>query len=132
MRQIVYVSSATTQYGPADLPEILSVSRTNNARDAITGLLYFDGKRFLQALEGDEQAIARTIARIDRDPRHRALVILSDRTIAAPEFGDWSMAHWRAGTEADVFLAQVSGLVANASPNVRATFESFVALRRAA
>ena len=49
LRQLVYISTATpgTAVDPAP---ILTASRRNNARDRITGLLWFDGKRFLQAL----------------------------------------------------------------------------------
>lgn len=132
MRQIVYISTAASDVGPAGLREILAASQANNRRDGITGLLYSDGKRFLQAIEGDEPHLSRTLERIRDDRRHRAIVILSDRVIAKPEFGSWSMAERRPGEGAEAFLAQVSALVAGASPNIRATFEGLASVRNAA
>jgi hypothetical protein len=132
MLQLVYVSSATPNAAPADPAAILAVSRTNNRRDSITGLLYSDGTRFLQALEGPADKVEAAFARIKQDERHRAVVILSRREIDAREFGDWEMAHRMPGADADRFIARVSELAANASPNVRATFESFAQVRRAA
>lgn len=131
MFQLVYISSATP--GEAiSVGQILNASRRNNARDGITGLLYANGKRFLQALEGPQEMVRATMARIEADARHRALVILSSRTIEAREFGAWAMAHHEAGASDDGLIDQVSALVANAAPSVRATFEGFCQLRRAA
>jgi hypothetical protein len=132
MIQLVYVSSVTPNAVGADPALILAASRANNRRDAITGLLYSDGARFLQALEGPVEQVEATFARIKTDPRHRAIVVLSRRSIAAREFGDWAMAHRTPGTDADLFIDQVSALSANAAPDVRATFEGFAQIRRAA
>ncbi|MBC9033840.1 BLUF domain-containing protein [Sphingomonas sp. JC676] len=132
MRQIVYISTAAGDVGPAALTGILAASRANNRRDGITGLLYSDGKRFLQAIEGEEPDLTRTLDRIRADCRHRAIVILSNRAIEAREFGSWEMAERRPGVEAQAFLTQVSTLVAGASANVRATFEGLANVRTAA
>ncbi len=129
MFQLVYISSAV---GSPVTGEVLDVSRRNNARDGITGLLYFDGRRFLQALEGDRLAVERAYARITADPRHRAPVVLSRGDVAQRAFGEWTMAERAPGQEGEAFVAQVSALVANASPAIRATFDSFVQVRRAA
>ncbi|MCU6453510.1 BLUF domain-containing protein [Sphingomonas sp. A2-49] len=128
MRQIVYISSVR-RHVPVDPATILSASRRNNARARVTGLLFFDGKRFLQALEGDDAAVDAAFARIQRDERHHALVVLSNRTIAAREFGEWAMAYGAPGEDQAAALAR---LTANADPAVRATFEGFAKVRRAA
>lgn len=132
MRQVLYISTASGAVGGSDADAILATSRRNNTGDAVTGLLYFDGKRFLQALEGEPAAVDRALSRIEKDPRHRAIVVLSDRTVETREFGEWSMAYRAPGADPDGFLDRVSGLVATASPNVRATFTSFAEARRAA
>ncbi|WP_375273223.1 BLUF domain-containing protein [Sphingomonas sp.] len=129
MLQLVYISSVKRS---ADLTNILAVSRLNNRRDGISGLLYSDGVRFLQALEGPALAVETAYARIKQDPRHNALVILSRREVDTREFGDWAMAERRVGEEGDRFCARVDQLLANTAPNVRATFDSFIKLRRAA
>ncbi|VXC75961.1 BLUF domain-containing protein [Sphingomonas sp. AX6] len=131
MIQIVYISTARgdtrTERG-----NILMTSRRNNDRDGISGLLYDDGKRFLQVLEGEVGIVEAAFARIKTDPRHRAVVILSRREIEAREFGDWAMASLSPGVEANDVMVRVGRLVARASANVRATFESFAQVRAAA
>ena len=129
MLQIVYVSSAVGRPSNAD---ILAVSRRNNARDGITGLLYSDGVRFMQVLEGPDAQVEAAYARIKLDQRHRAAVALSRRVIQEREFGPWEMAARLPGEEGDAFLARVDGLIANADANVRATFDGFARVKRAA
>jgi len=131
MRQLVYISTATPRIDP-NPADILATSRRNNARDGVSGLLWFDGKRFLQALEGEEAVVARTFERIGADPRHRALVILSDRQVETREFGAWAMDLRLPGVDPDRAAARIAMLAAGAAPDVRATFEGFTRLKRAA
>lgn len=128
MQQLVYIS---TSRGPVDPDEVLAVSRRNNGRDGISGLLYGDGVRFLQVLEGPRHLVMAAFARIKADPRHRAIVVLSDREVAAREFGDWEMA-FRTQVDGQAFVDRVSRLIARADVNVQATFASFARLDRAA
>lgn len=132
MLQMIYVSSATAAAERRDIEPILAASRRNNSRHGITGLLYADGKRFLQVLEGPQDAVEAAFARIKADPRHNAVVTLSRRSIEAREFGEWAMAERRPDGDGDAFLQRIDRLTRAASPNVRATFQSFVALRSAA
>ena len=129
MLQLVYISTAVGRPTHAD---ILRASRRNNGRDGITGLLYGDGVRFMQVLEGPADKVEAAYARIKGDPRHRAAVILSRRSIQEREFGPWDMAARAPGEDGNVFLARVESLVAGADANVRATFDSFARVDRAA
>ena len=129
MLQLVYISSAV---GTVDVAPVLAASRRNNGRDSITGLLYADGKRFLQALEGPADKVEDAFRRIQEDKRHRALVVLSRRTIADREFGMWEVAARTPGLDGEAFLSRIDSLIARVDPNVRATFEGFARVRRAA
>lgn len=129
MLQLVYISTAR---GAIDLPQILATSRRNNGRDGITGLLYSDGMRFLQALEGPADKVTTAFERIRVDPRHRAVVVLSRREVEAREFGPWEMAARAPSSEGAAFVRRVAPLLAAASPSVRGTFEGFMAVDRAA
>lgn len=131
MIQIVYISTARGDTH-VERGHILLTSRRNNQRDGITGLLYDDGVRFLQVLEGDMSQVDAAYERIKADPRHRAVVVLSRRPIDTREFGDWAMASLSPGVEAGEVMDRVGRLVAGASDNVRATFESFARVRSAA
>lgn len=128
MLQLVYISSANPA-APCPTQDILTISRRNNARDRITGLLYADAGRFLQALEGPEEAVEAAFARIRQDARHRAIVMLSRRVVDRRAFGHWEMAHRAPGADAAGFLSDVQRLTADASPEVRGTFEGLVQAR---
>ncbi len=132
MLQVIYVSSVNPVTGGVDPAPILVVSRRNNAREGITGMLYSDGGRFLQVLEGPAEAVDAALARIRRDQRHRGMVEVSRREVKIREFGSWEMAHRTPGEEAEAFISRVAKLVARASEDVRATFEGFADVRRAA
>ena len=131
MRQILYISSAVPS-AAIDVDGILATSRANNGRDGVTGLLWTDARRFLQVLEGEGGAVQRVYDRIKADPRHRAVVVLHDRTIAAREFGTWDMARRGPRDTADAFDLRMGEQLATVSPTVRGTFEGLIAARRAA
>lgn len=132
MLQLVYVSSVGANVTTRDIDQILDVSRRNNRRDGITGLLYSDGRRFLQVLEGPEPAVLAAYARISADARHRAAVTLSRTPIEQRQFGNWAMMHLHDPSEREAFIDRIRTMVAQASPAVRATFEGFAQARRAA
>jgi hypothetical protein len=121
VRQVVHISSASPSNASADRSEILAVSQANNAGDGITGLLYGDGRRFLQVIERDDPALER----IRADKRHHAIAILSDMDVDSREFAIRATADRRPGDDADQFLLQIWRVVATASPNVRAIFEGW-------
>ena len=81
MYQVVYISTARREYGKRELADILEVSRRNNTRDDITGVLCYHGGTFFQMLEGDEERVRAVMARVDRDPRHYGVTILLARFI---------------------------------------------------
>lgn len=132
MFQLVYISSAREEISTPMLDSILEASRRNNAREGVTGLLVAGTKRFLQALEGPEQAVLDTYARIKNDPRHRAFVLLTGRAIERRAFGGWSMACERGseGTDGETLVETVRGLTDGLSDkSLRAHFVGFAELQ---
>ncbi|SFP49302.1 BLUF domain-containing protein [Tranquillimonas alkanivorans] len=91
IHQVFYVSTATEEQSAADIDALLEVSRRNNRRDGITGLLIYHDRMFLQVLEGPKDAVRACFARIERDPRHREAWIVSEGEAAARGFPDWQM-----------------------------------------
>lgn len=89
--QRVYVSAAVELMTPEALAELLRVSRQNNARDGITGMLFYHGGTFMQAFEGEKEAVERLYTRIAADARHRGIIPLFQGTIAERQFGEWTM-----------------------------------------
>ncbi|WP_423602343.1 BLUF domain-containing protein [Sphingomonas sp. MS122] len=133
MKQILYASvNARTDGQPADVTGILEQSRHNNALDGITGLLWTDGERFLQVLEGGEEAVEACYARIRNDTRHRAIVTILERAVERREFGYWAMAHKTSDALADVHDERVRRMMASATEEIRAPFLELVSAREAA
>ena len=133
MHQLIYISTALKRIAEGEIDAILASSRKNNNLAKITGLLVYDGVRFLQALEGDKAAIETTFLRIKADPRHRAAVMLSLRETTNREFGSWDMACERVSPAkgGETVAEMVDSLVANLpNPNIRATFSSFARIDR--
>ena len=130
MLQLAYISTSRQSVDQALLDDILATSRRNNERCGVTGLLVSGGKRFLQVLEGPDQAVLTTYARIQNDARHFAFVLLATKPVEERAFGDWSMAYHEGGAAAEGgLIALVEELTANiADPNLRAQFSGFARL----
>ena len=134
MYQLVYISTAKG-VEDAEIERILAQSRRNNQRDEITGLLLYNGRRFLQALEGPSAAVYRTYERIRADTRHRATVMLSSKMVEQRQFGNWGMACERVnvGGAQPSLIEKVDALVVGLTDStLRAQFTSYVRLAVAA
>jgi len=93
---LVYVSQATHDFQEPELAELLAISRRNNAVTGITGLLMYESRLFMQALEGPRAAVEALFQKISRDPRHTDVQIVCEDLIQSRYFGPWRMAFQRA------------------------------------
>lgn len=76
------------------ISDIIKTARKFNATHGITGILVFDGQRFLQHLEGPQQVLTDLIVRIARDPRHTDFTLQHHGEAVGPRrFPTWSMAY---------------------------------------
>lgn len=91
LKTLTYTSRARLDLGEDDLAAIHQTARHLNALDGITGLLLFDGSRFLQIVEGAEEAIDTLVERLRMDPRHSAFEVRDERYVERRSFPDWSM-----------------------------------------
>lgn len=89
--EVIY-TSVPTKANP-DINTILETSRRRNVQNDITGLLCYDGMRFLQILEGEQGAVADIYASIAADYRHRDVSLLHTGLSAKRSFKSWSMAY---------------------------------------
>jgi hypothetical protein len=93
----------------AEIYQILQTSRRKNKAQNVTGALLFDSGYFAQALEGPRLAIEQIFERIQRDPRHGDVTVLSSQTDGHRDFPEWSMAHVAApGGAASAGMAAVA------------------------
>jgi hypothetical protein len=133
MIRLTYISTARSRLDETATAALLATSQHNNRRVGLTGLLLFDGVRFLQALEGEAEPLLATFARIKADPRHRACVELGRAEVDARGFGQWDMAWQRVdgGDSRATLIETIDRLVAQVpDPNTRALFTSFARLDR--
>ncbi|MCM3695632.1 BLUF domain-containing protein [Microbacterium oleivorans] len=90
---VVYSSTATAPLDDAALRELLEQSRSSNAERDVTGMLLYRAGRFIQVLEGPEEAVRDTMGKIERDPRHDHLRVLIDEFIEERNFAEWTMGY---------------------------------------
>lgn len=90
LSQYLYISTAPT-LPREEVDSILAASARNNPQRGITGLLLFNGRNFLQLLEGEEGEVAALMQTITADPRHSGVSVLDRRSITARSCPDWAM-----------------------------------------
>lgn len=108
---IVYASTATQPFSGEDLGELLTISRNNNDRLGLTGMLLYRSGRFLQVLEGPESAVKERMDVIGDDPRHTAVRVLLHENLDSRQFPDWTMGY-----------EPITDSMAEAMPGYRTTF----------
>jgi hypothetical protein len=85
-------ASRSVHPGSSEFTEsILAQSRSHNAAMGITGILCYGGGIFLQALEGGRRQINDLYGHIQKDPRHKDVVLLHYEEISERRFGGWTM-----------------------------------------
>ena len=89
--QLVYTSSATQEFWPDDLFDLVEKSRSKNAQRGLTGMLLFHEGRFLQLLEGPELAVRDCFRMIQRDPRHESVQVVVTGISEERDFPGWTM-----------------------------------------
>ena len=109
---VVYSSTAASPFTDAELAALLTVSRHNNARAGLTGMLITRQDRFLQVLEGPEPQVEALMTKISGDSGHHDVRILLKETIEQRQFPEWTMS-----------FKQLSSADEETVPGYRATFD---------
>ena len=93
--RLMYASRMAKTCSPADLQDILEVSRKNNAAMGVTGALLYSVRGFLQCMEGAPEPVNELYRRIVRDPRNESVSLISYTRTGQRCFPKWSMAYMR-------------------------------------
>ncbi len=88
--RLLYASRAADPSASAT-DAILSQSRSHNPACGITGILCYGGDIFLQALEGGRNQVSELYGHIQKDVRHKDVVLLHYEEISERRFGGWTM-----------------------------------------
>ena len=128
LREIVYISTAEG-IDADEIEDILESCARNNVERNVTGILLYNGRHFMQLLEGDVADLSWVMTRIENDPRHTGLSVLDDIAIPERACPDWSMRLIRLIDDiADRRAALDAELPKNLNPNLRRIFLNFAAL----
>ena len=88
--RLLYASrAADTSQGAVEA--ICNSARQHNAQNGVTGVLVYGGGVFMQALEGGREAVSDLYGVIQRDPRHKDVILLHFEEITERHFGGWTM-----------------------------------------
>ncbi|MEO5342553.1 MAG: BLUF domain-containing protein [Gammaproteobacteria bacterium SHHR-1] len=118
MISLVYVSTATRPISEQELLHILDISRRNNRKLGVTGILLYSGGRFFQVLEGEEKNVLDIYQHIAKNPLHRSPLVLSQGPIQERNFGQWSMGYRHVDSAVD--KEQLEGYCALLDRNMEA------------
>ena len=88
--RLLYASRAIDA-ASAGIEGILAQSRQGNPGLGITGILCYGGGIFLQAIEGGRGAVSDLYGHIQRDPRHKDVVLLHYEEISERRVSGWTM-----------------------------------------
>ena len=89
--RLIYASTAQDGVDLNEFKRILLQAQTNNHRRDLTGMLAFNSKIFLQALEGARDQVNELYAKLIRDPRHHSVTMLGYKEIEERHWSSWSM-----------------------------------------
>lgn len=91
MFRIIYKSTSALPVNKENFRQILYSSMSRNRLQAINGVLVATSRHFLQFLEGEHDLVAETFDRIEKDPRHRDILLVCARQTQSPRFENWKM-----------------------------------------
>lgn len=89
--RLLYASRSANPASSEVTEAILAQSRSHNPAMGITGILCYGGGIFLQALEGGRNQVSDLYGHIQKDPRHKDVVLLHYEEITERRFGGWTM-----------------------------------------
>ena len=91
MKRVLYFSTARAGLDEAEVDRIVSDAQAHNAKIGVTGALGFNGRNFVQVLEGDAKTVDALITAISADPRHSGFKVIDEKEVDARAFADWNM-----------------------------------------
>lgn len=91
LRAIAYTSELSPDRSIEDVDALTREAADHNQSAGITGVLLFDGSRFLQYLEGPDDALDTAYARICAATSHHSMMELGRSRIGRRHFPYWTM-----------------------------------------
>ncbi|MCS4279526.1 BLUF domain-containing protein [Stenotrophomonas rhizophila] len=92
LHAVAYVSDAIEGIETSDIDQILRAAMGFNKVAGVTGVLMFDGRRFLQYFEGPEDGVDSVFQRVLNARIHQGLRELARDKVEVRHFARWTMA----------------------------------------
>lgn len=107
LQRAIYVSDAVGTAGGSilSIAQILGVSDANNRRDHLTGALILHQGQFMQVIEGARSDLDRLLKRLNDDPRHTNLRLLTNGPAGSQRFGVHPMTRINVCADMEAILA---------------------------
>lgn len=97
---VTYQSHACEAPTKGELEALVARARQRNHAHGVTGMLLYEGGRYLQTLEGPPEGLDSIWASIKRDHRHDDITVLSQHLVTSRLFSDWDLLLYRRIEEA--------------------------------
>ena len=92
-KQLIYVSKLDCNLAINNLSAIFEkASKKNKSRD-ITGFIVYNGKYFLQVIEGNKDTVNNLYGNIVQDERHTDILLLGTKDLENRDFEDWNLGY---------------------------------------
>lgn len=102
MHRLVYTSTQAVPLKSSDFERLCAQASVNNQTLGLTGILLFNGREFLQCLEGAQEQISTLFKSIALDSRHRDIQIHRFGAVSERWFEGWGMQGVNVGPGRDV------------------------------
>jgi hypothetical protein len=89
--RLIYASRSLQPLKHELVDAILASARKHNPEQGITGVLCYSESIFVQALEGGRDQVNRLYAMLQKDARHRDLILLAYEQIDVRQYPSWTM-----------------------------------------
>ncbi len=96
--QLIYFSDRPAESTLSAVELICEAAYKRNRVDGVTGLLVYNDSMFLQFIEGPKEAVTNCYARIEKDTRHHAPVVIWENFSETRVFPDGAAMRIEAGS----------------------------------
>jgi Sensors of blue-light using FAD len=104
----LYASRMAKSHNAKTMDDILAISRKNNPKRGLTGVLIAAGDCFIQVLEGGRAEVCETYNHITQDKRHSAVTMMVFEEMSHRRFEGWSMGEVNLGQVNPALLLKYS------------------------
>ncbi len=109
MKRLIYSSCSSENVDFNVVGEMLTHAVKRNKEKGITGMMVYDGHRFLQCIEGDETVIDALLEKLREDTRHHSLHFNGIEFDENRLFANWNMGYVNNSKEIHKIMHAVTG-----------------------